>query len=515
MSGAIWRPISLSPSQKMAWMTVALILGSIFVILGLLFREEAAGAIGVWIKSRTYNHCFLIFPMALYLLWSRRSQFAGATAEPALWGLGLVAGMSLLWGIIAILGVLEAQQFIVISIAQAVLLTIFGWKLYRRMILGFVYLYFLIPTGIFLIPLLQDFTASFAVHGLLLLGVPVYSNGTIIEVPSGTFQVAEACAGLRFLIATVALGVFYAFEIYQSIWRRCCFIGFCVVGPIMANGLRVLGIILLAQYLGSAAAAETDHVTYGFIFFSLVLAVLIYVGWLFSDRHSVDEGPKTDDVSADAAHESWWDIARPFAPIVGFSLLLAASGPIALALLDSQINMPLPNLAPRVSQPWRPAIASGVPWVPEIHDVGRSFQDVKSDGAHTVYRVVALYPAGSSRSKLIRSDDRLADEHKWSYVSSSHTRLRIEGSEIPVDSTVIESDGLRRLVLSFYVVDGRAVVSPLQVKIRRLQAYVSPNNCALGYFALAADVVGGDLPVEVLQEYVDAMERPSAYLCKS
>ena len=71
---------------------------------------------------------------------------------------------------------------------------------------------------------LQDFTTWFTRHGLDILGIPAYIDGYVIEIPQGTFFVAEACAGLRFLIASIAFGVLYALLIYRSPVRRMVFI---------------------------------------------------------------------------------------------------------------------------------------------------------------------------------------------------------------------------------------------------------------------------------------------------
>src|SRR5258708_20571857 len=147
------------------------------------------------------------------------------------------------------------------------------------------YLYFLVPFGEFLTPTLQDFTARFAVLGLQILGIPVYSDGILIEVPAGSFAVAEACAGLRFLIAAVAFGVFYATEIYESRLRRTIFIGLSIVVPVIANRFRALGLIAAAEAFGTAAAVRAADRYHGLVFFSLVLVALIFIGRSFSDRN--------------------------------------------------------------------------------------------------------------------------------------------------------------------------------------------------------------------------------------
>ena len=54
--------------------------------------------------------------------------------------------------------------------------------------------------------------------------------------------------------------------------------------PIAANGMRALGIIVLAHLEGSAAAVEADHVLYGWLFFTLVIIILIAIGMTFAQK---------------------------------------------------------------------------------------------------------------------------------------------------------------------------------------------------------------------------------------
>jgi exosortase len=78
-----------------------------------------------------------------------------------------------------------------------------------RLLGPLLYLFFLVPSGEFLVPKLQEFTASLAIGGLQIVGVPVYSDGIFIQIPEGAFVVAEACAGLRFLVASIAYGAIF------------------------------------------------------------------------------------------------------------------------------------------------------------------------------------------------------------------------------------------------------------------------------------------------------------------
>ena len=100
----------------------------------------------------------------------------------------------------------------------------------------------------------------------------------MIEIPEGPFEIAEACAGLRFLIASIVFGCFFAVVMYRSPLRRTLFILMSIFVPIFANGLRALGIIVLAHLEGNASAVAADHVLYGWLFFTLVIMILIGIG---------------------------------------------------------------------------------------------------------------------------------------------------------------------------------------------------------------------------------------------
>jgi exosortase A len=262
---------------------VAIALGLGLVALALLFHEELVAAVGTWIDSTAYNHCFLVIPIAGYLAWDRRERLHGLSARPLpLVALGAIP-LAIAWLLAERLGIMEGRQLMVVSFVELLILSVLGWRLCWVLCGPLLYLYFLVPFGAFLTPQLQDITTVFVRHGLDLLHIPAYIDGYTIEIPEGSFYIAEACAGLRFLIASIAFGCLYALLMYRSKWRRLFFIIASILVPIVANGIRAVGIVALGHLLGSAQAAATDHVLYGWIFFSLVILLLIALGLPFRE----------------------------------------------------------------------------------------------------------------------------------------------------------------------------------------------------------------------------------------
>ncbi len=295
------------------------------VLLGLAFRQEAAAALAVWNASTAYNHCFLVLPIAAWLAYERRGRLPGVTAWPLPWAVLLVVPLGAVWLLSERLGIMEGRQFAALGCIELLMLVVLGWRMVRAFAAPLAYLVFLVPFGAFLTSPLQDFTAHFVVWGLNGLGIANYSDGHTIEIPEGVFFVAEACAGLRFLIAAVAFGVLYAFTLYRSPVRRVLFVAVSVVVPVLANGVRALGIVAAGHWLGSAEAAAADHLIYGWLFFSAVIMLLILAGLPFRQ----DGRPKAAAT-----------VARPSIPVLRMAIpavllaALAAAGPLLVGVLD-------------------------------------------------------------------------------------------------------------------------------------------------------------------------------------
>lgn len=267
------------------WRRVGLAIGLGLLLLGALFNPEITAAVRTWDTSTAYNHCFLVIPIALYLLWDRRFDLVGIGPRPTPVVLLLGLPLALIWLVAERLGIMEGRQLLAISFVELLFLAILGKRLWWAMAGPLLYLYFLVPFGDFLTPRLQDFTTWFIQHGLDVLGIPAYIDGYVIEIPQGSFFVAEACAGLRFLIASIAFGCLYALMMYRSPVRRGVFILVSIIVPIIANGFRGLGIVYLGYLLNSAEAAAADHIIYGWLFFSFVILVLIALGLPFRQDH--------------------------------------------------------------------------------------------------------------------------------------------------------------------------------------------------------------------------------------
>jgi exosortase A len=294
-------------------------------VLCVIFAPEIASAVSVWNSSTAYGHCWLVLPIVAWLVWERRGVLAAWPARPAPWAGLLAVPVVLAWWMADLLGIMEGRQLAAIGLVLVLLLSVLGPRLWWALSVPLLYLVFLVPFGAFLTPALQHFTAGSITAGLRLLDIPFEANDFQITIPEGVFYVAEACAGLRFLIASVAFGVLYAVTMFRSPWRRAAFIAVACVVPILANGVRALGIVLLGHALGSAEAGAADHLIYGWVFFSSIIVLLALAGLPFRQTAA----PVVSGVAEPAVERRGGTIGRVVAACVPVLLLAVLCAELA------------------------------------------------------------------------------------------------------------------------------------------------------------------------------------------
>ena len=502
---------SLSPAY--GWRAALLTVGAAALVFGFVFRHDVASAVGVWIASTAYNHCFLILPLVGFLLWERRAVIASMSPAPAFWPLLLMPLLSAVWLVAAVLDINEGRQLAVVAMFEIVLLAALGPRVVWRLLAPLLFLFFLVPSGAFLVPSLQTITAKIVVAGLHVLRIPVFSDGYMIEIPEGSFEIAEACAGLRFLIASTVFGCFFAVVVYRSFLRRALFIALSLAVPIGANGMRALGIIVLAHIEGSAAAVEADHIIYGWLFFSLVILLLIAIGMAFVDKK--DRRPAVT-LAPTPSPPTPSPPAWRYAAAVGIAVLLAVAGPAYAARLDAEFSASaLPHAgSPHVASPWHPVADTGIDWRPVVFGANRQFlQSFEEPGSGVVVRYVALYRLRAVGNMLTNSENRVADDRLWRVAQQGRAELSLAGDMVGVRSTQIVSGPRRRLVWSFYLVDGKIVRGLLEAKLLQARAVLLRRRPLAAFVAVSASMDDpDDRAVGQLERFLRATQSLPQYL---
>jgi exosortase A len=454
------------PLPLPGWRDAALLVGVLLGVFLALFRHTASSIGETWYSSRTFSHGFLILPMTLYLVWIRRGRLSGLRPLPNYWGLAILLPLSGVWLLAAVGDVRVAQEFALVAMFDAMLWTLLGTKVVRALWFPLAFLFFAVPFGESVIGPLQDFTAHFAVAALGLTRVPAILENRTIWVPSGPWVVAEACSGIRYLISSLVLGLIYASLVYRSRRRRVIFVLASVAVPIVANGLRAYGIILLAYLTDNRLAVGVDHIIYGWIFFTAIQLLLFSVGLRW--RESMAPVPLA--VPSNAAPESGSSLGKPAVAAV-LVIVVISLAPVAEALLARRaLAASKAQIAPVVTAPWRPLPSFDHAWAPLLRPSSEMSQSYASANSR-VDLYLAVY-SGGERAELVRGYNRVSNPRMWSESVNGHRRLVIDGQSVNARWDVIQSGAGSRLVWTWYCVEATCTGSPIEVKYLEAKARI-------------------------------------------
>ena len=450
-------------------------LGVVVCVILAMFQFEVASALEVWWIYPAYSHCYLIIPISAWLVWRKRDQLAPMVPAIAPKTLFIFPFLVLAWlaGVFATIN--ELRQFSMVAMIIVAILTIFGPKIFRVVMFPALYLFFLVPFGQYFIPPLQDFTTWFTDIGLSLLSVPHFTEGTIIEVPNGRFEIADACAGLRFLTAALALGALFVQITYTKWWKAAALMVGCVVVPLVANGLRCIGTMALAYWTNDFRAVADNHITAGFVFNTIIILVMFWVGSLFRDRQETPV-PFVQTEFRPVQHSG------PLA-MAAVVILLIATGPVFAYWQEerSVATNASPLLFPRLSDGWTvlPPVESWSPYFP-VPDQKLDNRIVpSSESASAVDVQVFYYSRIQKKTSLISSKNRLWNGAFWHVFESRSVIANLGNQPVRFDENIVSrlsGASENRIIWSSYWLDGQFTTSALKVKLLQLKGIATRNE---------------------------------------
>lgn len=449
-----------------------------------LLAETAGAMVLTWESSATFNHGFLILPVVGYLVWIRRDRLLRTVPAPAWSGLVGIVFAAVLWTLGYVTSTMVVQQFALVAAVQAAVLAVLGWPAVRVLLFPLFYLYFAVPFGEELVPYLQDVTAFFVVKLLQQIGIPVFVDGVFISIPTGNFLVAEACAGLRFLIASIALGAVFANVTYHSAWRRAAFMVLSVAVPIVANGIRAFGIVLIAHLTNNQVAVGVDHIVYGWVFFTIVTVLLLALGMAMRERGSpiLPESMLLRTAPAAAPLAAIWIAAVAAVGIVG-----ATSGYAQAAMRAPAVAAVTPAL-PTVAAPWRPVAASpAAGWQPQFAGPDATLHRSYVSGSDRVELHAGHYAVERQGAKAVTAMHRFVDDASWHVAGSGRRTIMLDGRATSVVYLRMAGPGARRLVWYWYAIGGEQTGDPYRAKLLKAKAVLWQRDPSASIIAIATD----------------------------
>lgn len=436
------------------------------ILIGWVYRTTFVSIVEKWVTDAAFSHGWLVLPISLWLVWRDRARLQSVAWGPSWLGVLLLVGCVGTWVLARGSGVLVLEQFSAVGMLVAIVPAILGVPAMRVLLFPLVFVFFSVPFGRALVPVLMEATADVAVWMLSVTGVPVFRSHMYLHIPEGTFEVAKACSGLNYFVAGIVLGVLYAYLTYKG-WRKrlLCVAGFIVI-PVIANGMRVYFTILVSHWTDMRFGPGTEHVTFGRIFFVVLMLLMFWVGRRWADPEPpAAEAAGAGGLCASATRwEGWLPVALAYSSVLAGPLLFDS----AMAAARAHLNNPasLVRLPPATSEwagpeegegRWRPLYLGGL--------VERQAVYRASPGGE-VDVFVAVYGLGNTQgSEMIRFDNVISSVEGTSLtVERSRVQRLPSGVQFSFRETVVEDGESQRLVWYWYVVGTRPLSSPFAVK---------------------------------------------------
>jgi exosortase len=233
-----------------------------------------------WSIVEDYQHGFIVAPLAVFFAYERRWDLEDAPIKGSWLGLiPMLVGLTSLT--IGRLGteLMTMRSAFVFTLIGLVLLLL-GREIFKILAFPLFFLFLMVPLPQSLVNTiafpLQLIAAKFAVWSLQQMAIPALVEGNIIHLAHTKLFVAEACSGLRSLMALITLGVVFAYFFKRgAIWTRLFLVASTIPIAIFVNAFRVALTGFLAHHVGQDAATGAIHdfqgiVTFGLAFFMLL-----------------------------------------------------------------------------------------------------------------------------------------------------------------------------------------------------------------------------------------------------
>lgn len=418
------------------------------------FLDAAISMATIWTESSVYHHGLAVLPISAGLIAARRDWMR--LAPNADWiGVPVIASASLLWILGRAASVdLLGHLALVVSVVGAVV-AVYGRALASSWRFPLSFLLFMVPAGAELTPTLQLWGAHAVAAMLNFTGIETARDGFLFTTDAGRFEMAESCAGLRFLFASAIIASVVSWLAFADWRKRAMFVATALFAALTANWLRAYAIVFVATITERRIGVGPEHVMLGWVFYCLLIIMLIALARRFADA------PRNVVVPV---------LRQARTPQSRYTAILAALiAPSIAVAYDAAIVSNVPANADRASESGRPRVRV---------EGGTRFWSAYSPNADGLSTVMVGTSAGDvflSRvsfdydrrgGEIAGGDTKAADGSVWRRVAVARRNFEIEGASpsLPVE-TISNDSGERLDVATYYLVDRTIHFNPVSAKI--------------------------------------------------
>jgi exosortase D (VPLPA-CTERM-specific) len=439
------------------------LLAAVSLVLAVLWLYWAtlAGLLSSLAKSDDYSYGLLLPVVAAYIVYLKWPQIRRRAWRPSWLGLlVMAAGLGLY-----VAGELAAELYttrfsFVVTLAGVVML-LGGYPLARLLAFPLLLLVLMIPlpelvTYKLTLPL-QLLSSRLAADFLQVAGIPVFRQGNIIDLGVRQMQVVDACSGMRYILALLALGIIFCYFFQRRPWKAAILLLALIPAAIFANALRVAG-------MGIFPALLTGfwHSFSGWLIFLVSLSILASLNWGLNRLSPPAPGPKTNLPPPGPPPEG--------PPQFHWPKVLAALALVILSVPLMQRAAQAPNVPLRQSLDLFPMEMAG--WQgrhayvdPEEVAATRSHAHLNAEYAKPdlgrVSLWIAYYETQKKAGGFVHSPKGCLTASGWRILEAKVLKM---APGMPVNYLLVEQRGNRLVVYYWFLQRGRWLTSEIMNK---------------------------------------------------
>jgi EpsI family protein len=388
-----------------------------FTFFLLLFLPEWLDFFQLWYSGTIYTHGFLVLAAGGYLLFQVRSGLSSLKVRSS------TVGFAALLFFAAVMLVAKAADIKTIRLlCLPFLIGSWGWAIWGSPFLKLAG----IPIGLLILasPIWDDMSPIFQamtvlVNSLLLdvVGIPADIHELYITIPAGTFFVAGGCSGVRYLMVGLFLAAFYGFLYLPRYSRTVFLIVIAALLSMLANWVRVFGIIVIGHVTDMQSSIIEEHEAFGWLTFVVFCLIPLFfiARWLEPRNNSPTPLEQMEDRLRE--HQRPTAGAAKRRGTVAFASIIVLLVPVIFysqTVLFEDRNEDWSPRLPAAVDDWRGPLKFATIWSPSFVNADLSLSGTYvSDQLERVQFQVEAYRRQAQGKELVYYRNSLFDDSVW------------------------------------------------------------------------------------------------------
>ena len=399
-------PTSLAklPAGWVVWVVTPIVL--------LALWPSSLALVQFWLRIKDYQYGLVEAALCLVWLYVAARRINIIAARPVPWPLPLLLVASIAWTAAYLASSEMAHQMLLPPILWLVIVASAGSAAASVSAEPIACLYLAMPLWDYLLPALQRATVIVTEGVLHLMGIQATVMATTVRIAEGSFEIAEGCAGKKYFMVAVTLGVLSGAYYRLSGRGRIMLIAAAAILALCTNWLRVI-IVVVAGHLTNMQhyLVATEHLSLGSVLFFLLIIVLGIVGRVLSRKMpaaTTRQAPRELESTAGLTRIGWAALA-----------LLILAIPLATSLAGFPSAAVRLGSLPLATGDWEGPLPPTSSWQPKFNGAADEARASYRSQAGTVEVYLDVYGPQRDGRELVNYDNALLAPGSWQVESGS------------------------------------------------------------------------------------------------